>query len=114
MIQLESTSYLHTSAESSPNVFSLQKSGLDFKNHLTTATQTRPASIGLYYSDYMPELGTTPKLVYGGPMPQPALAEVLKQAGYRTGVFHSGFLDYVELRYLFADKGVDTLVGAAR
>jgi phosphoglycerol transferase MdoB-like AlkP superfamily enzyme len=112
LVQLESTSSLHTSAQSSPNVFSLAKSGLNFKNHLTTATQTRPASIALYYSDYMPELGTTPQLVYGRPMPQPALAEVLKRNGYRTGVFHTGFLDYVELRYLFADKGVDTLVGA--
>jgi phosphoglycerol transferase MdoB-like AlkP superfamily enzyme len=112
LIQIESASALHTDAQSSPNVFALQQSGLDFKNHLTTATQTRPASIGLYYSDYMPELGTTPSIVYGGPMPQPALAEVLKSAGYRTGVFHTGFLNYVELRYLFANKGVDTLVGA--
>lgn len=112
VVQLESTSSLHVSAQSAPNAFSLQRSGLNFKNHLTVATQTRPASIGLYYSDYMTELGTTPQLVYGRPMPQPALAEVLKQAGYRTGVFHTGFLDYVELRYLFAEKGVDTLVGA--
>jgi len=112
LIQLESTSYLHTSAQSSPSVFSLGESGLKFKNHLTVATQTRPATIGLYYSDYMPEMGTTPQLIYGRPMPQPALAEVLKRAGYRTGVFHTGFLDYVELRYLFQDKGVDTLVGA--
>ena len=112
LIQLESTSFLHTDAQSAPNVYSLGRTGLEFKNHLTVATQTRPASIGLYYSDYMPELGTTPKLIYGGPMPQPALAEVLKRAGYRTGVFHTGFLDYVELRYLFENKGIETLVGA--
>jgi hypothetical protein len=112
LVQLESTSAIHVDARSAPHTFSLQQAGLNFQNHLTTATQTRPASIGLYYSDYMPELGTTPSLVYGRPMPQPALAEVLKSAGYRTGVFHTGFLDYVELRYLFADKGVDTLIGA--
>jgi membrane-anchored protein YejM (alkaline phosphatase superfamily) len=45
-------------------------------------------------------------------MPQPALAEVLREAGYATGLFHSGFLDYFEIRYLFKDKGMQRMVGA--
>ncbi|MEA2707940.1 MAG: hypothetical protein QOF78_541, partial [Phycisphaerales bacterium] len=112
LIQMESTGALHVDEKSAPNITALEQGGLSFKRHVTTATQTRPASIGLYYSDYMPDLGTTPQLVYGKPMPQPALAEVLKSAGYHTGVFHSGFLDYVELRFLFQDKGMDVLLGA--
>jgi hypothetical protein len=112
MIQMESTSALHVDRESAPNITALIEKGLSFQRHVTVATQTRPATCGLYYSDYLPELGTPPSLVYGRPMPQPALAEVLKRAGYQTGVFHTGFLDYLELRYMFQDKGFDTLIGA--
>ena len=70
------------------------------------------ASYGLYYSDYLPDLGAPPSLFYAHPMPQPALAEVLKAAGYATAIFQTGFLDYLELRFLFQAKGMDTLVGA--
>src|SRR5262249_28733903 len=82
------------------------------KQHFTVATQTNAASCGLYYSDYLPNLGAPASAVYGRPMPQPALAEVLKQAGYTTGLFHTGFLDYLQMRYLFQGKGFDTLLGA--
>ena len=112
VIQVESTSALHVNDETAPNLAALARDALSFKRHATTVTQTRPATYSLNYSDFLPELGTQPSLVYGRPMPQPALAEVLKQAGYRTGVFHTGFLDYVEIRYLFEDKGIDVAAGA--
>jgi hypothetical protein len=112
VLQVESTGALHVNAQTAPNLTSLAERALNFTRHSTVVTQTRPATYALNYSDFLPDLGTNPSLVYGRPMPQPALAEVLKKAGYRTGVFHTGFLDYLEIRYLFQDKGVDVAVGA--
>ncbi|MEO6435650.1 MAG: sulfatase, partial [Tepidisphaeraceae bacterium] len=112
VLQVESTSALHVNRDTAPNITTLAQRGLSFKHHATVVTQTRPATYALNYSDILPDLGTHPSLVYGRPMPQPALAEVLQQAGYRTGVFHTGFLDYLEIRYLFQDKGMDVSIGA--
>ncbi len=111
-VQLESTSALHVDRQSAPNIMALADHGVSFSHHATTFSETSRASYSIYYSDYMPDLGTTPSLVYGKPMPQPTIAEVLQRAGYRTGLFHSGFLDYMDLRYLFHDKGFETTVAA--
>jgi phosphoglycerol transferase MdoB-like AlkP superfamily enzyme len=112
VVQMESTGALHVNRETAPNICALADHGLSLGRHSTVATQTARATCGLYYSDYLPELGTTPDLLYGRPMPQPALAEVLKFSGYGTGVFHTGFLDYLGIRFLFGGKGVDRIVGA--
>ncbi len=112
IVQMESTGALHVNRETAPNICSLADHGLSLRRHSTVATQTARATCGLYYSDYLPELGTTADLLYGRPMPQPALAEVLKSAGYHTGLFHTGFLDYLGIRFLFKGKGVDRIVGA--
>jgi membrane-anchored protein YejM (alkaline phosphatase superfamily) len=91
---------------------SLAEHGLSFRRHTTTVTQTCPATYSIYYSDYLPELGTFPSLLYGRPMPQPSLADAFQRGGYRTAVFHTGFLDYMQIRYLFQDKGCEHVVGA--
>ena len=112
VIQMESTGALHVDRETTPNIMSLADHGLYFRRHTTTVTQTCPATYSIYYSDHLPNLGTYPSLLYGRALPQPSLAETFRRAGYRTGVFHTGFLDYMQIRYLFADKGVEQLVGA--
>lgn len=110
LIQMESTTALQVDPQSTPNVMSLARTGVQFQNHFTTFTETSRASYSVHFSDYMPDLGTPPSYVYGKPMPQTALAEVLHDAGYRTGLFHAGFLDFMELRYYLKDKGFETLV----
>ena len=113
VIQMESTGALHVDRETTPNLMSLADRGVYFRRHATTVTQTCPATYSIYYSDYLPDLGTRPRLLYGGgALPQPSLAEVFHRGGYRTGVFHTGFLDYMEIRYLFKEKGVEELIGA--
>ena len=112
VIQMESTGSLHLDRSTAPNIMALADRGLSFRRHTTTVTQTCPATYSLYYSDYLPDLKTQPALLYGRAMPQPSLPEEFHRAGYRTGVFHTGFLDYAQIRYLFQDKGVEKLVGA--
>ena len=111
-IQLESTSALHVNAQTAPNVQLLAQHGVSFDNHLTTVSYTPRATYSVYYSDYLPDLGTSPRLLYNGTLSQPSLAETLKGAGYRTALFYSSFLDYADIRFLFENKGFDTLVGA--
>jgi hypothetical protein len=110
LIQMESTTALQIDPQSAPNLTALAANGLRFRNHTTTFTETSRASYSVHFSDYMPDLGTQPSLVYGRPMPQTTFAEALRGAGYRTGLFHAGFLDFMELRYYLKDKGFETLV----
>lgn len=111
-IQMESTSALHLDRTSAPNVTALADHGLSFTRHTTTFTESSRATYPVYYSDYLPDLGTTPRLLYGRPMPQPSVAEVFKAAGYHTALFETGFLGYLDIRFQFQDKGFDTLVSA--
>src|SRR5439155_25684968 len=36
----------------------------------------------------------------------------MRDAGYKTGLFHSGFLSYADEAYLFENKGLDKLIDA--
>ncbi|HYO11126.1 MAG TPA: sulfatase-like hydrolase/transferase [Tepidisphaeraceae bacterium] len=113
VIQVESTGAPHVTRDVAPNLVALADRGLSLRRHVTTTTLTPRATFGLYYSDYLVDVGTTPRLLYGGKtLPQPALAEVLRAHGYRTGLFHTGFLDYLDIRYLFDKKGIEHAVGA--
>jgi hypothetical protein len=112
VIQLESTSAAHLDEKTTPNLMRLAKNGLSFANHATVFAETTRATYGIYYSDYLVELGTTPRIIYGRRLPQTSLLEVARGAGYATAVFHSGFLSYGDQAYLFEDKGVDTVVDA--
>ena len=112
VIQMESTSAAHLDRQSTPNLMRLAEHGVSFRNHYTVWAETSKATYALYYSDYLADFGASLRELYHRPMPQPALAEALKQAGYRTGLFHSGFLSFADLRYLFEDKGFDTTIDA--
>ncbi len=112
LIQMESTSALHVDSQTAPNIMALAQHGLSLKRHATAATQTQRATCGIYYSDYLPDMGTDVQILYRRPMPQPALAQVLHDAGYRTAVFQTGFLDYLGIRFIFQGKGMEKLVGA--
>jgi phosphoglycerol transferase MdoB-like AlkP superfamily enzyme len=112
VIQLESTSASYLDEKTTPNLMRLAAHGLSFRNHATVFTETTRATYGIYYSDYMLDLGTTPRMLYGKRLPQPCLPEILHDAGYQTALFHSGFLTYAEQDYLFQNKGMDKIVDA--
>jgi phosphoglycerol transferase MdoB-like AlkP superfamily enzyme len=111
-IQMESTSAAHLDEKTTPNLMRLAQSALSFRNHATVFSETSRSSYGIYFSDYMTDLGTTPRLLYQRPMPRQSLAGVLKQAGYATAAIHSGFLSYADLRYLYEGTGFDTVIDA--
>jgi arylsulfatase A-like enzyme len=113
-IQLESTSASYIDEKTTPNLMKLASTGVSFARHATVFSETIRATYSINYSDYMPDLGCLPSQIYHHPMPQPALAEVLKRAGYDTALYHSSFLSFGEERYLFQDKGFDTVIDASQ
>lgn len=112
VIQMESTTAVHMDRLATPNIMALADHGLSFTHHATVFAQTERASYCLYYSDYLLNIGSNISLIYGRPLPQPSLAELLQKNGYQTALFHSGFLSYANLNFLFRSKGFDTLVDA--
>jgi arylsulfatase A-like enzyme len=111
IVQLESTSAAYIDAKTTPNIMKLAENGVTFTNHYTVFSETPKATYAIYYSDYLIDLGTTPRLLYGDRvMPQITLPEALRAIGYETSLFHSGFLSYADLRFLFERKGIDQLV----
>jgi hypothetical protein len=112
LIQLESTSSAHLDEQTTPNLTRLARTGVSFRNHATTFSETTRASFGIYFSDYLIDLGTSPRLLYQRPLPRTSIAQALQQQGYDTAVFHSGFLSYADLSYLFEQTGFETIVDA--
>jgi hypothetical protein len=112
VIQLESTSAAYLDEKTTPNLMRLAKAGLSFRNHATVFTETTRATYGIYYSDYMIDLGTTPRMLYGSRLPQTSLMDAMHDAGYQTGLFHSGFLSYADESFLFENKPMDRVVDA--
>lgn len=112
LIQLESTTAVHVDRKTTPNLMALADRGLDFTHHATVFAQTERSSYCIYYSDYLLNIGSNIRLIYGRPLPQPSLGELLKSNGYQTALFHSGFLSYANLSFLFQSKGFDTMVDA--
>ena len=111
LIQLESTSASYLDEKTTPNLMRLAKQGVAFQNHATVFSETTRASYGIYYSDYLVDLGTSPRMLYQRALPRTSIADALKQNGYETAAFHSGFLSYADLNYLF-ESGYDTAVDA--
>jgi membrane-anchored protein YejM (alkaline phosphatase superfamily) len=90
----------------------LAQHGISFRNHATVFCESVRANYGIHYSDYLTDIGTTPRMLYGNSAPMPSLAEAIKSEGYQTAVFSSAFMKYNDLLYLFQNKGVDTIVQA--
>ena len=111
-VLMESTSREYVDERTTPNLLRLTEHGLSFPNHLTVYSETHKAVYGLFYSDYLVDLGGPPRALYNRPLPQPALPEALRGAGYDTALFHSGYLAFTDLRFWFENKGFDLLAGA--
>ena len=100
IILMESTSAQYVDARTTPNLLRLADNALSFSNHFITFAETYKALYGVLYSDYLPNLGGATRDLYGRPLPQRSLVDVLKARGYQTAFYHSGFFYYTDLGYL--------------
>lgn len=103
IILMESTSAHYVDRETTPNLFRLADTGIQFSHYFTTITKTDQALYSVLYSDYLPNLHQNPRYLYKRPLPQPSLATVLSKAGYQTALFYSGDLGFSDT-YYFVDS----------
>lgn len=112
VIQLESTATQYLDQTTTPNLMNLARQGVRFINHSTVYTESTMATYSLYWSDYIGDLGTSPRLLYERPVAQMNLPEVLGSHGYETGFFHSAFLSWDDFEFFFERKGFGTVADA--
>jgi len=110
LILMESTSAQYLDKSITPNLFKLTETGVIFDNYFTTVTQTDRATYSILYSDYLPDLYESPRLLYKTRLTQPSIASMLKREGYHTACFFSGDLNYSDLNFIVDD--FTTKVGA--
>jgi glucan phosphoethanolaminetransferase (alkaline phosphatase superfamily) len=114
MIHLESAGarYLKpygASEDPMPNLTQLSEKALIFEN----AYSAYPETIKSFFSAHcatFPALDTEPQMY--ARVRTPALAELLAEAGYRSGLFHSGRFGYLGMDAVICDRGFDTLEDA--
>ncbi len=114
IIHLESTAaqYLRpygAAKDPMPNLTQLSRTALLFENAYTVYPETIKSFFAVQCS-LQPALDT-PAEVYGRNF-GPALASVLRQHGYRTGLFHSGRFMYLGMDAAIQNRGYDTLEDA--
>lgn len=100
LILMESTSAQYVDRETTPNLFRLADTGIQFSHYFTTITKTDQALYSILYSDYLPNFRQSLRQLYKRPLPQPSIATVLSKAGYHTAVFYSGDLGFIDTQYL--------------
>lgn len=114
VIHLESTGaqYLgiHGAAtDPMPNLTRLSRQSLIFDNAYSSYPETVKSFLAVHNSLYAAL--DTPSSKYRQ-VATPALAEVLRQRGYRTGLFHSGRFGYLDMTAVLHERGFDTLEDA--
>jgi arylsulfatase A-like enzyme len=114
LVHLESTGagYLHpygASEDPMPHLSSLCHQAIRFDNAYTTYPETIKSFFAAHCATF-PALDTGPE-VYAR-VRTPALAEVLSEAGYRCGLFHSGRFGYLGMEAVIRERGFDTLEDA--
>jgi arylsulfatase A-like enzyme len=114
MIHLESTGarYLQpygAAEDPMPNLTRLCRQGILFENAYTTYPETIKSFFAAHCAT-LPALDTEPEAYKH--VRTPALAEILAEAGYRCGLFHSGRFGYLGMEAVIRDRGFDTLEDA--
>ena len=114
LVVLESTADSFIDAETTPNLYRMKQNSIVFDNSFTTAVNSFRANYSIFYSDYMLDVQRFghPATIYGSPMPNTSLMQVVQDNGFDTAVFFSGWMDYTDIGYLWHEKGVETLLGA--
>jgi glucan phosphoethanolaminetransferase (alkaline phosphatase superfamily) len=114
VIHLESTGaqYLHpygAAEDPMPRLTSLARHGIVFENAYTTYPETIRSFFSVECSTF-PALDTRPEDYEH--VQVPSLAQVLADAGYRTGLFHSGRFMYLGMDSVIRHRGYPTLLDA--
>lgn len=92
-----------------PNLTALARQAIVFENAYTVYPETIKSFYAVQCSIY-PALDTKSKIYEQ--VRSPALAQVLGNAGYRTGLFHSGRFMYLGMDSVIRNRGYDTLEDA--
>lgn len=92
-----------------PNLTRLSEQALLFEHAYTVYPETIKSFFAVQCSLF-PALDTPPE-IYGRDF-GPALASVLREQGYRTGLFHSGRFMYLGMDAVIHNRGYDTLEDA--
>jgi phosphoglycerol transferase MdoB-like AlkP superfamily enzyme len=92
-----------------PYLTELAGQGILFENAYTTYPETIRSFFAVQCSTY-PALDTKPEDYEH--VPAPGLAQVLAEAGYRTGLFHSGRFMYLGMESVIRHRGYQTLEDA--
>jgi arylsulfatase A-like enzyme len=92
-----------------PNLTALTREAILFENAYTTYPETIRSFFAVQNSLY-PALDTQAEMYERAPAP--ALASVLADAGYRTGLFHSGRFMYLGMESVIRNRGYQTLEDA--
>lgn len=114
IVHLESTAacYLRpygSARDPMPNLTGMSRRSILFENAYTAFPETIKSFFAVQCSRY-PAMDT-PNTTYGRDF-GPALAEVLRRQGYRTGLFHSGRFRYLGMDAAIRNRGYDTLADA--
>jgi hypothetical protein len=92
-----------------PNIDSLSQRGIVFENAYTSYPESIKGLMATLCSRYPAIDIPTEKC---SSIRTPSIADVMKTAGYRTGLFHSGRFMYLGMRELISGRGFDTLEDA--
>jgi glucan phosphoethanolaminetransferase (alkaline phosphatase superfamily) len=92
-----------------PTVTQLSNRSLLFENASTVYPESIKGLMATLCSRY-PAIDTAAELYAS--VRTPSIADVLKQSGYRTGLFHSGRFMYLGMREVLMDRAFDTLEDA--
>ncbi len=114
LIHLESTAARYLAAygaqgDPMPNLTALSRQAIRFENAYAVYPETIKSFFSVHCSLY-PALDTTAEMYEH--VPAPALATLLAERGYRTGLFHSGRFMYLGMDAMLKNRGFDTLEDA--
>jgi arylsulfatase A-like enzyme len=110
LVHLESTGacYLRpygAAEDPMPNLTALAARGLLFENAYTTFPETIKSFVGVHCGIYPALDVPTERYEH---VPTPSLASLLREHGYRTGLFHSGRFAYLGMDAVVRGRGFDT------
>jgi arylsulfatase A-like enzyme len=114
LIALESTGarYLRpygAEVDPTPNLTALAQQAILFQNLYAVYPESIKGLFSVLCSRY-PAMDTTPEL--HAVVATPSIAHVLKHAGYRTALFHSGRFAYLGMEEMVQHRGFETLADA--
>jgi hypothetical protein len=114
LVHLESTAARYLAAYSAredpmPNLTALSRRAIRFENAYAVYPETIKSFFTVHCSLY-PALDTTAEMYEHAPAP--ALATLLAERGYRTGLFHSGRFQYLGMDSMLKNRGFVALEDA--